>query len=163
MQTEKNHTDVLISNLVQLVSKGNAHASLDDALDNIPFELLAKKPKELPYNIWQLAQHIRIAQEDILKFSQNPLYKSPPWPEGYWPQETEPASPEEWKECVEQIKNDRQSFIDMLKNSGEEIYKPFENANGQTLLREALVLADHNSYHTGEIILLRRLLDDWKK
>lgn len=162
MQTQKNDTDVVISNLVQLLKKGNAHVSLDRALENIPFELLSQKPPELPYNIWQLAQHIRITQEDILKFSQNPLYKSPKWPEGYWPQETEPASLEEWKECLEQIRNDRESFIDMIKNSGEEIYTPFENADGQTLLREALVLADHNSYHTGEILMLRRLLNDWK-
>lgn len=160
--SEKNYNETVVSNLVDLLTKSNAHVTLDDALQDIPFDVLSKKPKELPYNIWQLAQHIRIAQEDILKFSQNPLYQSPPWPEGYWPKETGPASPEEWNSCLEQIKSDRASFIELLKNAGDQLYTRFENANGQTLLREALVLADHNSYHTGEIVMLRRLLNEWK-
>ena len=163
MQKENNQIKVLISNLVQLLTKGNSHVTLDKALENIPFELLGKIPENLPYSIWQLAQHIRIAQEDILEFCKNPSYQSPPWPEGYWVKEKEPKSTAEWNKCVNEIKDDREAFVKLLQNAGEEVYKKFENADGQTLLREALVLADHNSYHTAEIVLVRRLLNDWKK
>ena len=162
MQTQKSENELLISNLTQLLSKGNAHATLDDALKKIPYKLLAETPADLPYNIWQIAQHIRISQWDILEFSRNPKYKSPEWPKGYWPSEREPASEEAWKKCVHQIKEDRNTFIELIKNAGENLYKPIPGGDGQTLLREALVLADHNSYHTGEIIVLRRLLDNWK-
>lgn len=162
MQKENKDVEVLVFNLIDLLSKGNAHVTLDEALQDIPYDLLGKKPNGLPYSIWQLAQHIRIAQEDILNFSKDPSYKSPPWPEGYWPKETQPDTASQWTTCVQQIMDDREAFINLLKNAGEEIYKPFVNANGQTLLREALVLADHNSYHTAEIILLRRLLNNWK-
>jgi len=162
MQTQKSENELLISNLTQLLSKGNAHATLDDALKNISYELLSKTPAGLPYNIWQIAQHIRISQWDILEFSRNPEYTSPEWPKGYWPSQKVPPSEEAWKQCVHQIKEDRNTFIELIKNAGENLYKPIPGGDGQTLLRESLVLADHNSYHTGEIIVLRRLLDNWK-
>lgn len=162
MSIHQSH-NILISNLVGLLNKGSAHASLDLALENIPFDLLGKKPSGLPYSIWQLAEHIRIAQLDILEFSRNPAYQSPKWPEGYWPAEAEPRSIGDWEKCIQQIKEDRESFTDLLKNAGEDLYKVFEHGRGQTLLREALVLADHNSYHTAEIVVVRRLLNDWRK
>lgn len=156
------NTETVISNLVDLLNRGNAHASLDEALKNIPFNLLGEKPSGLPYSIWQITEHIRIAQWDIVEFSKNEKHVSPKWPDEYWPSAIKPASEEEWKNCMEEIKRDRHSFIDLLKNA-KDIYKPFTHGEGQTLLGEALVLADHNSYHTGEIIILRRLLGDWKK
>jgi uncharacterized damage-inducible protein DinB len=159
-QDTDNHA--VISNLIDLLKKGNAHASLDDALKNIPFEILNKKPAGLPYSIWQLAEHIRISQSDILEFSRDPKYQSPEWPEGYWPSSINVEEKEDWQDCIRKLKNDRDSFIELLRNSGETLYKPFTHGDGQTLLREALVLADHNSYHTGEIIVLRRLQNDWK-
>ncbi len=163
MQTQKSENDLLISNLTNLLTKANAHATLDDALKNIPFELLSKTPEGLPYNIWQLAEHIRISQWDILEFSRNTDYQSPDWPAGYWPAEKAPSSEDAWKKCVDEIKKDRNSFVELIKNAGENLYTRIPNGDGQTLLREALVLADHNSYHTAEIIVLRRLLNDWKK
>ena len=163
MQTKKSEIDILIENLEDLLNKGNAHVSLDKALDNIAFELLGKKPGGLPYSIWQIAWHINKAQEDILEFSRNPKYISPKWPEEYWPSETKPNSEKEWKSCIQQIKSDRKEFIGLLKHVGNEIYKPFEHGSGQSLLKEALVLADHNAYHAGEIIIIRRLLNDWRK
>jgi len=162
MQTQKPENELLISNLTELLIKGNAHATLDDALKNITYESLSRTPTGLPYNIWQIAQHIRISQWDILEFSRNPKYISPEWPKGYWPSEKEPASEEAWEKCVHDIKEDRNSFIELIKNASENLYTPIPGGDGQTLLREALVLADHNSYHTGEIIVLRRLLNDWK-
>ncbi len=165
MQIQKNTSTEnkdLIDNLVHLVEKGNAHASLDDALKDIPYSLLGEKPGNLPYSIWQLAEHIRIAQWDILEFSKNEKHVSPKWPDEYWPAETLPKSEEEWKKCADEIKTERKEFIDLIKNAGDDLYKRFEHGDGQSLLKEALVLADHNSYHTGEIIIIRRLLRAWK-
>lgn len=153
---------ILIENLIHLLQKGDSHVSLDDALNDISFNLLGKKPHELPYSIWQLTEHIRITQNDLLEFSRDPNYQSPEWPDGYWPTETEPASGDEWEDCLKQIKSDRNSFISLLKNAGQSLYSPFKHGTGQSLLKEALVLADHNSYHTAEIIVLRRLLKHWK-
>ena len=163
MQTQKDKNEILIKNLEDHLNKGNAHALLDDALKNIPFDLLGKKPAGLPYSIWQLAEHIRIAQWDILEFSHDATHVSPKWPEGYWPAETTPASKVEWEKCIHQIRSARKTFTKLLTNAGDDIYKPFDHGKGQSLLKEALVLADHNSYHTGEIIIIRRLLNDWKK
>jgi uncharacterized damage-inducible protein DinB len=166
MKTEKlknNSTDTVIKNLTDLLNKGNAHVSLDDSLKDISFDLIGKKPKSLPYSIWQLVEHIRIAQNDILEYSRNKNHISPAWPDDYWASKPAPESNDEWNQSIEQIKSDREEFIKLLSNSGENIYHPFDYGNGQSLLKEALVLADHNSYHTAEIIIIRRLLDDWKK
>ena len=159
---EKSENVALVNHLIDLLNKGNAHVTLDESLHNIPFEIVDKKPHNLPYNLWQIAEHIRIAQWDILEFSKDANHESPKWPDGYWPEKEKP-SPEEWEKCIHEIKKDRNAFIDLLKDSSENLFTPFDYGNGQTLLREALVLADHNSYHTGEIILLRRLLNNWKK
>ncbi len=154
---------ILVKNLVDLVEKGNAHISLDKALENIPFSLSGERPGNLPYSIWQITEHIRIAQWDILEFSRNSKHVSPKWPEGYWPKAAAAKSEDAWEKCVQQIQADRTSFTELIKNAGDNLYKPFEYGNGQSLLKEALVLGDHNSYHTGEIIIIRRLLNVWEK
>ena len=166
MNTQKTisaNTGILIAQLSDLLNKGNAHVSLDEALENINFNLLGERPAGLPYSTWQLAEHLRIAQWDILEFSRNENHVSPEWPGGYWVKETSPTSKEEWQKCVQQIKSDRETFIELITKSGEDIYRPFDYGTGQSLLQEALVLADHNSYHIGEIIILRRLLRDWER
>ena len=162
-KTSSPELTILVKNLVDLVEKGNAHISLDKALENIPFSLLGERPGNLPYSIWQITEHIRIAQWDILEFSRNSKHVSPKWPEGYWPKAAAPKSEDAWEKCVQQIQADRTSFIELIKNAGDNLYKPFEYGNGQSLLKEALVLGDHNSYHTGEIIIIRRLLNVWEK
>ncbi|MGZ4049821.1 MAG: DinB family protein [Bacteroidia bacterium] len=165
MKTQKTVSpqfSTLIENIVDLIEKGNAHVSLDNALKNIPFSLLGEKPGNLPYSIWQIVEHIRIAQWDIIEFSRNAKHISPKWPDGYWPKKAAPKSKEEWNKCIEQIHADRKSFIELIKHAGDNLYEPFEYGSGQSLLKEALVLADHNSYHTGEIIIIRRLLNAWK-
>ena len=163
MQIKEANNNILITNLTDLLNGGKAHVTLDDALKNIPFDLLDKKPGGLPYSIWQIAEHIRIAQWDILEFSHNEKHKSPKWPDEYWPSENNPRSEIEWEKCIHQIKKDRQTFIELLKKNQEHLFEPFSYGDGQTLLREALLLADHTSYHTGEIIILRRLLNSWVK
>ena len=152
---------LVIKNLVDLIQGGNAHASLDKALSDMPFSLLGEKPGGLPYSIWQLAEHIRIAQWDILEFSRNASHISPKWPDDYWPKENAPKSEEEWHNCILAIAKDRQAFIELIKNSGDDLEKVFDYGDGQSLLKEALLVADHNSYHTAEIIILRRLLKVW--
>ena len=161
-KTASTHEKILVDNLVDLIEKGNAHAPLDAALKDIPFKLLGGKIQGLPYSIWQVAEHIRIAQWDILEFSKINKHISPKWPDEYWPKEAAPDSKEEWENCIQQIEKDRKEFIKLLKNASDNLDKPFEHGDGQSLLKEALVLADHNSYHTGEIIIMRRLLNAWE-
>ena len=156
------HTQLIIKELEELINKGNAHASFDEAVKGISHQLLGSVPNDLPYSIWQLVEHIRIAQWDILEFSRNPRHQSIKWPDDYWPKERTPADPKDWKKSLDQIASDRKAFITLLHDAGEDLYTPFPYGDGQSLLREALLIADHTSYHTGEIILLRRILEDWK-
>jgi hypothetical protein len=158
---EKGHTSFIIKELEEVIKKGNAHASFEDAVKGVPHALLGQVPEGLPYSIWQLTEHIRITQWDILEFSRDPDYESPKWPEGYWPKEKAPAHAVDFKKSVDRVLADRQAFIALLHQSGEEIYTPFPHGDGQSLFREALLITDHTSYHTGQIIVLRRLLKDW--
>lgn len=121
------------------------------------------KPDKLPYSIWQLVDHIRIAQWDILEFSRNPHHESPQWPAGYWSKELAPADEAAWQQALDQIRQDRDAFVALLHDPQSNLYTPFAHGDGQNLLREALLIADHTAYHVGEIIIIRRLLDAWKK
>lgn len=157
-----NHSDKIIKDqLTQLLTKAHAHATLDEALENISTEDAGKKPNDLPYSIWKLVEHIRITQWDILEFSRNPNHQSPNWPDDYWPKEDAPADENAWKNALQQIKNDSNEFIALLNEPESDLYTPFPHGNGQNLLREAMLIADHTSYHTGQIIAIRRLLNDW--
>jgi DinB superfamily len=151
----------LIKQLKSVLLKGYAHVTLDDALNDIPENLIRVVPGNLPYSIWQLAEHIRISQWDILEFSRYAKHVSPQWPDDYWPKEPGPLDATGWDDCVQQIKDDRNAFIAMLEKKDADLYTPFPWGDGQNLLRGALVIADHNSYHTAEIIVARRLLSDW--
>jgi hypothetical protein len=151
---------LLINELITLLKGGGAHATLKDALDGLPANLRGVKPNNLPYSIWQLAEHIRIAQWDMLEFSKDGNHQSPNWPDDYWPKESSPADDAAWNKTIEQINADRDEFIALLKSG--DIYENIPHGDGQSILREALQIADHNAYHTAEIILLRRLLGAWK-
>ena len=152
----------LVRQLKDLILKGNAHASLDDALENIPVKIRGAVPDKLPYSIWQLVEHIRLAQWDILDFSRNPNYVPLKWPEDYWTKKKAPKDTAEWDKSIKQIKKDRNEFIKLLEDEEADLYTPFLHGDGQNLLREALLIADHNSNHIGEIIVIRRLLGAWK-
>ncbi|HVS98874.1 MAG TPA: DinB family protein [Puia sp.] len=156
------HTARLIGQLEEALLRGNAHAAFEDAVAGIPYAHLGETPGGLPYSIWQLAEHIRISQWDILEFCRDPQHKSPPWPEGYWPGKKMPGSATDFKRSVEHMLADRQAFIGLLHEAAEEVYTPFPYGDGQDLVREAILLIDHTSYHVGEILVLRRLLGDWK-
>ena len=157
-----NNNKELVKQLKDMLMAGNAHVSLNDAFKDVPQKIRGIVPDKLPYSIWQLAEHIRIAQWDILGFSSNPRHVSPKWPEEYWPKEKAPKDDAAWKKCIKQIKTDREAFIVLLEDVETDLYKPFPHGDGQNLLREALLIADHNSYHVGEVIAIRRLLGDWK-
>jgi uncharacterized damage-inducible protein DinB len=152
--------------LQHLLDGGQAHATLDDAVKNFHAELRGIAPHNLPYSAWQILEHIRITQRDILDFSSNEggTYLSRKWPEEYWPKESAPPSASAWDGSIHQIHTDRKAFEVLLHAANEAaLITPFPWGEGQTLLREALLIADHTAYHTGEIIILRRLLGCWKK
>src|SRR5580693_6004142 len=158
----KDHIAV-IKHLEEGLNGGSAHVSFEDAVRDIPHDLLGSIPAQLPYSIWQLAEHIRITQWDILEFSRDPHHTSPHWPDDYWPEQKAPARSADWKKSLDRIPADRKTFIALLHKAGEDIYTPFSYGDGQSLFREAVLLIDHNSYHTGEIVVLRRLLKNWKQ
>jgi len=160
MNNQNDASEVLIKELAALLTKSNAHVSFEDAIHDIPFDDLGKKPNNVPYSIWQQVEHIRIAQRDILDFSINTNYKELNWPDDYWVEEAAPKNEAEWNQSISAIQSDLNEFIECLQRA-EDIYAPFEHGSGQSWLREALVLLDHNSYHLGEVIALRRLLGNW--
>ena len=152
--------------LIALLEGGHAHATFDDAVKDFPVELRGKAPKGLPYSGWQIVEHLRIAQKDMLEFSDNAdgSYKEKKWPDDYWPKEAKPPSEKAWDEAIVAIHKDRKKFIGLLKAADKAaLVKPFAWGKGQSLLKEALQIADHNSYHVGELIVVRRVLGCWKK
>jgi uncharacterized damage-inducible protein DinB len=152
----------LIQNLKELLAGGHAHVSFEDAVKQLPADLQGVTPSGMPYSIWQLVEHIRITQWDILEFSRKPDHVSPEWPSGYWPKEKAPANAAAWKKSLEQIRQDRKAFISLLEQPDADLYTPFAWGDGQNLLREAMLIADHTSYHTGEIVVLRRMMKAWE-
>ena len=151
--------------LLAFLKGGNAHVTFDDAVRDFPADRHGVKPAGLPYSGWQLLEHIRITQHDILRFSKNHdgKYQSPEWPEGYWPQSPEPPNEKAWSHSIHQYKADLKEFEGLLQDSKNDFEKPFPWGDGQNLLREALLIADHTSYHLGEIVALRRVLGIWHK
>lgn len=152
---------IIVEELITLLTTGNAHVSSDNALKGVPFDTITKKIPGIAYTLWEVTEHIRIAQWDIVEFCKGPEHESPQWPEGYWPADKHPTE-KKWKNCLSQIQSDRGQMIDLLKSTGDKLFDPFPWGSGQSLFREALTLADHNSYHTGEIVVIRRALGIWK-
>ena len=151
--------------LKSLLDGGQAHATFDQAVKNMPAKLQGIVPEGLPYSAWQLLEHIRIAQRDILEFSRNTdgSYRELKWPDEYWPQSPEPPDASAWQKSVEAIRADREAFERLLDSvDDEKLTRPFPWGNDQNLLREAFLIADHEAYHIGELVLLRRLLGAWK-
>lgn len=155
--------DPLVQQLLALLRGGQAHATFDQAVESYPAEHYATVPDGLPYSAWQLVEHLRIAQRDILNFSAPPTggYHPMQWPADYWPRSSAPPFTHSWQNSIEAIHADREKFEALLVKPGADLYRPFLWGDGQNLLREALLTADHNSYHVGELIVLRRLLKIW--
>ncbi len=143
---------------------GHAHASLDEVVKNLPFEKQGIVPKNMPYSAWQLLEHLRLALEDMVEFSDNAdgHYKEKKWPEDYWPKAAEPPSKQAWAESVKKIAAEIKKFEELISSPTSELFKPFPWGDGQTLAREALQIVDHNAYHLGELVAVRRAIGAWK-
>ncbi len=149
-----------------LLDGGQAHATFDEAVKGFPVKLRGVVPEGLPYSAWQILEHIRITQRDILDFSDNAdgSYKELAWAEEYWPKSAEPPSADAWEKSIEQVRADRKAFEKLLKSADDAaLVAPFTWGDGQSLLREALLIADHDAYHVGELVVVRRLLGAWKR
>ncbi len=152
----------LREHLLYLLNGGGAHARFDDVVKNWPENLRGTKPSGLLHTAWMLLEHLRLAQWDILEFSRNSKHKSPEWPKGYWPKTETPPSPAAWSKSVQQFRKDLKSMQDLVANPKTDLYARIPWGDGQTVLREALLLADHNAYHLGQLVDVRRLLGAWK-
>jgi len=152
----------LRKHLVELLDGGHAHASFADVIKDLPSNLRGAKPANYPHSAWMLLEHLRIAQWDILEFSRNKNHESPKWPEGYWPKDEVPTSEAAWKKSIDQFNSDLKAMKDLVNNPKTDLFARIPWGDGQTVLREALLVADHNSHHLGQLIDVRRLLGAWK-
>lgn len=154
--------DALRQHVLRLLEGRGAHLDLDAALEALPPEKRGAVPSGLPYSPWQLVEHLRIAQADILDFCTNPDYEQPDWPGDYWPDDPAPPSPEAWDESVRQLRRDLQAMQDLVADPATNLFAEIPHASDeQTILREALLVADHNAYHLGQLVAVRRLLGAW--
>jgi len=140
----------------------DAHVGFDKAVDGIPAELRGKRPSNLPYSPWQLIEHLRITQHDILEFCRNPKYKELKWPDGYWPASDAPPSAKAWDESIRMFRQDRKALQKLAADPAVDLTARIPHGDGQTYLRELILAADHAAYHIGELIVVRRLLGIWK-
>ena len=135
----------------------------DQAVGGLPAELRGAKPPALPYSVWRLLEHMRIAQWDILEFSRNPKHVSPEWPDGYWPQGDAPPDDAAWDRSIKAFRADLKAVEELVTDPSTDLFARIPHGDGQTILREALLVADHNAYHLGQIVAVRRLLGAWKQ
>jgi len=155
--------DPVREQVVRLLQGGQAHLTLDAVLKNFPQSLRGRKPEGVPHSAWQLLEHMRIAQWDILEFSRNAKHVSPEWPEGYWPASERPPTDAAWKKSIAAIKRDRRAMERLVENPRTDLFSKIPHGTGQNILREALLIADHNAYHIGQLMLVRRLLGAWQE
>ncbi len=153
---------LLREQLVKLLNSAEAHANFDAAVKGLPEELRGKRPKGAEHSAWELLEHMRIAQWDILEYAINAKHKSPEWPGGYWPEKQAPASAEEWEKSVRSFRKDLKRLCDLVLSESTDLYAKIPHGEGQTVLRQALLTADHNAYHIGQLVLVRKLLGAWK-
>jgi hypothetical protein len=152
----------LRSELDRLLSGHGAHADFEAAVADLPATLRGKKPEGAAHSLWEVIEHLRIAQWDMFEFSRDPKHVSPEWPAGYWPKHVETVSDRVWVNSLNAFRRDLKAMRELVADPKSDLFTPFAHGEGQTLLREALQLADHNAYHIGELILLRRMLGAWK-
>ncbi|MGH9465854.1 MAG: DinB family protein [Terriglobales bacterium] len=151
----------LRQHVAALLRGGAAHATLEQALSGLSAAVAGKRPPRTPYSCWQLLEHLRIAQHDILEFTRDPAWQSPSWPEGYWPPTSAPPSAAAFRRSRLSVIADRDAMLALILDPAQDLLAPLPHAPDRTLLREALLLADHSAYHVGQIALVRKLLGDW--
>ena len=153
----------LREHLLYLLRSGGAHASFDKSVADLPAELRGAKPSGVPHTPWRILEHMRIAQWDILEFCRNPKHVSPAFPEGYWPPGAAPADPSAWDQSIQAFRADLKAMGDLVAAPSTDLFAPIAHGDGQTILREALLVADHNAYHLGQLVVVRRCLGAWKE
>jgi uncharacterized damage-inducible protein DinB len=156
-------TDVtaLRNQLVRLLDSHDAHVDFEAGLKGIPPDRRGAQPEGLPFSPWQLLEHMRIAQHDILDFCRNPKYAEKKWPDDYWPNGPAPKDSAAWDEAVATFKRDREALQQLVSDATLDLFATIPHGTGQTYLREVLLVADHNAYHLGQLIAVRRLLGIW--
>jgi hypothetical protein len=152
---------VVREHLAKLLAGREAHVDWTAALKGLPEKLRGQRPDGAPHSAWEILEHARIAQRDILEFSRNPKHVSPDWPSGYWPNAPAPPSAADWDKSLNAFHRDLETLVDLVMDPKTDLAAPIPHGSGQTILREALLVADHNSYHLGQFLLLRRLLGSW--
>ena len=150
------------SQLAKTLDWGEAHADFDAAVKDFPASLRGTRIERLPYSAWQILEHLRIAQHDILDFSRNPKYREMKWPDDYWPASPEPPDDKAWDRSVAAFRRDRRAMQKLAADPKVRLQTRIPHGSGQTYLREILLVLDHNAYHVGELVMLRRLLGAWK-
>jgi len=154
---------LLRQQLAKLIDWNEAHADFSSAVNDVPAKLRGHVPKGLPHSAWQLLEHIRIALWDIVEFSRGTDHKSPKWPEGYWPKNAAPATEEDWEQSLKAVREHMEEMRQLISDPEHDLFAPIPHGSGQTLLREALLAADHNAYHLGQLVLVRKALGAWKE
>lgn len=149
--------------LLALLRGGNAHMNFDEAVADFPAEYRNTKPPYVSYTPWHILEHLRIAQCDILEFIRNPQHVSPPWPIGYWPDPEAKADGQTWEETLARFRADMQAIEDIVRDPATDLYAVIPHGDGQTILREILLVADHNAYHIGEFAVLRQVMQTWRE
>jgi hypothetical protein len=159
----QDHDAALRQHLLELINGGHAHADFDTAVRGLLPTLRGKRPRGAEHSPWELLEHLRIAQSDILEFSRDAGHQSPDWPSGYWPAEAVPPDAKAWDKSARAFRRDLKAMCDLVSNPATDLYARIPHGSGQTILREALLVADHNAYHLGQLVLVRRLLGAWKE
>ncbi len=148
--------------MTKTIDWNEAHTDFASAVADFPAKLRGRVPEGFPHSAWQLLEHIRIALWDMVEFSSNAKHKSPKWPEGYWPKDPAPPKEEAWEQSVNAVQENLEAMRELISDPKHDLFAPLPHGSGQTLLREALLIADHNAYHIGQLVLVRRALGAWE-
>jgi DinB superfamily len=149
----------LREHLLYLLRGGGAHIDFESVIADFPVDVLNRKVEHIPYTPWQVLEHMRIAQRDILEFSRNAAHVSPPWPEGYWPANNVMGDTDAWNKSVEAFRADLNEMQSLVAEQSTDLFAPIAHGDGQTILREALLVADHNAYHLGVLVTLKKIVN----
>lgn len=153
----------LRDHVLYVLKGGGAHVSFERSVQSLPAKFRGQRPEGTPYTAWMLLEHIRLAQWDILEFSRNKKHASPGWPEGYWPKSEAPPGASAWSESLTTFRKDLKAMQALVVNPKTDLYARIPWGDGQTILREALLIADHNAYHIGQLVMLRKMLGAWEE
>lgn len=151
----------LRAHIERLLDWTDAHTPFDEAVDGVPVALRGTRPPGSPHSAWELLEHLRVAQRDILNFCRNPQYSELAWPDDYWPSRPDPPTADAWEASVHAFRSDLEDLKGLAANPHIELLARIPHGSGQTYLRELLMVADHNAYHIGQLVAVRRALEAW--